>query len=63
MPKPTPEIATTARVLVITHGLRIGDHKYAAGHIIEALPIAEAEFRAKSGDVEVLNVNPPAPQD
>ena len=61
MSKPTPATTTqpTARVLIITNGLRLGDYKYAAGHIIDALPLADAEFRAKSGDVEILSLNPP----
>ena len=47
-----------ARVCIITHALRIGDHLYAAGHVIQELPLAEAEFRAKAGELEILNLVP-----
>ena len=59
MNKPTDETKPkTARVEVKTNALRIGDFRYAAGHIIEALPLEEAEVRAKAGDIEIISVNP-----
>lgn len=52
-PAPAP---ANARVQVITQGIRIGDHICAADHIIESLPLADAEYRAKAGEVIILNL-------
>lgn len=54
-PKP---IEKFARVRVIKNKTEIGNFRYAANHIIEKLPIADAEYREGRGEVKILNIVP-----
>ncbi len=50
--------AKTARVTILKDGVRVGNHRYAAGAEIAAMPVDEVTLRTQAGDVELIAVNP-----
>lgn len=47
----------TARVLVLKLRTVLRDHYCAEGAVVEGVPLADAEFKEKAGEVKILEVS------
>jgi hypothetical protein len=56
--EPTNGAGKTAKVCVLKNGVRIGNFRYPAGAVIDAMPLDEVSLRTTAGDVELIEVNP-----
>jgi hypothetical protein len=54
---PQPAAGKTAQVTILKSGVRVGNHRYAQGAVI-SMDAAEVEIRTKSGEVEMIRLNP-----